>query len=91
VRGSLPTTSITSISPHSGQPTASMSVPSIQNAGHTPWPAGTRMRASTRPWRTVTAPFVINRAEVIVPSGSCRAVTASRPLPSSAAFPARYA
>jgi hypothetical protein len=40
---------MTSISPHAGQPQASMSAPSIQNAGHTPRPAGTLMRASTRP------------------------------------------
>jgi hypothetical protein len=89
VRGSLPTTSITSISPHSGQPTASMSVPSIQNAGHMPRPAGTWIRASTRPCRSATASFVISRADVRVPSGSPRAVIASRPAPSSAAFCAR--
>jgi hypothetical protein len=93
VRGSLPTCSTTSISPQSSQPTASMFVPSVQNAGHTPRPAGTLIRASIRPYRAATRPLVMSRADVTVPvagpprgasTGSRRATTASRPYPSSA-------
>src|SRR5580692_7721952 len=48
-RGSLPTFSMMSISPHFGQPAGEMSSPSIQNAGHIPCPSGILMRDSNRP------------------------------------------
>ena len=48
--GSRPTYSIMSISPQPGQPTWPMLLPSAQNAGQSPAPAGTLMRASIRPW-----------------------------------------
>ena len=73
VDGREPTCSITSISPHAGHPTSAMSVPSIQNAGQVPSPPGTRIRASTRPYRRWTAPSVTRRAEVIAPRGASQA------------------
>jgi hypothetical protein len=54
---------MTSISPHAGQPTRSMLVPSAQNAGQIPAPRGTRMRASTRPNANESFSFVISRAD----------------------------
>jgi hypothetical protein len=47
--GSRPMFSMMSISPHCGQPTLVMLVPSIQNAGQIPWPNGRRMRDSIVP------------------------------------------
>jgi hypothetical protein len=38
-----------SVSPQAGQPTDPMFAPSIQKAGHSPWPAGIAIRASIRP------------------------------------------
>jgi hypothetical protein len=38
-----------SSSPHCGHGVAGNSAPSIQNAGHSPWPAASWIRASTRP------------------------------------------
>jgi hypothetical protein len=65
VVGSLPTYSITSISPHAGHPTRSMSWPSSQNAGHTPRPTGGRTDASTYdPGSTTTLFWVVRRALV---------------------------
>jgi hypothetical protein len=49
IDGSRPMFSMMSISPQAGQPTPETSLPSIQNAGHMPWPRGIWMRASTRP------------------------------------------
>jgi hypothetical protein len=49
IAGSLPKLSMTSISPQAGQPTSSMSWPSIQKAGQIPRPPGSLMRARTRP------------------------------------------
>ena len=62
--GSKPTFSMTSISPLAGQPTLPMSSPSIQNAGHMPWPRGTFIRVSTCPYVGVNLPEVLSRAEV---------------------------
>ncbi len=84
--GSYPTFSMTSISPHAGQPTWPMSAPSIQNAGQMPCPRGILMRASTRPYCAVKVPSVFSRAEVKVPSGSRIAVIASCPEPFRALF-----
>ncbi len=64
MEGSKPTFSMMSISPESGQPTWPRSLPSIQNAGHMPWPRGTCMRASTCPYWAVNFPAVLSRAEV---------------------------
>lgn len=64
VEGSKPTFSMTSISPEFGQPTWPMSLPSIQNAGHIPWPRGTLSLASTCPYAWVKRPAVLSRAEV---------------------------
>jgi hypothetical protein len=47
--GSRPMFSMTSISPQSGQPTVPMSSPSIQNAGHMPWPRDIFRRTSKWP------------------------------------------
>ena len=44
--GSRPMFSITSISPHCGQPAASMSAPNIQKAGQIPCPCGIWRRVS---------------------------------------------
>src|SRR5216683_1606924 len=49
VAGSLPKFSMMSISPHCGQPTSSMSWPSIQNAGQIPRLRGSRIRAWNSP------------------------------------------
>ena len=62
--GSKPTFSMTSISPEFGQPTWPMSLPSIQKAGHMPWPRGIFILASTRPYVVVNLPAVFSRAEV---------------------------
>jgi hypothetical protein len=72
-----------------------MLVPSIQNAGHMPWPRGIWMRASKRPYCWAKVPAVSRRAEVYWhepyqqpnPAGfSRRAVMTRCPLPSSAAL-----
>ena len=47
--GSLPTFSMTSISPEPGHGVCGNCPPSIQNAGQMPCPRGIWMRASTRP------------------------------------------
>src|SRR6266850_6848980 len=64
VEGSRPIFSITSISPHLGQPTLLISLPSIQNAGHIPCPEGILMRASNRPYACLKLPTVFMRAEL---------------------------
>jgi len=52
VDGSLPMFSKTSISPLAGHGVpVKMFAPSIQNAGHIPWPRGILTRASKRPYR----------------------------------------
>jgi hypothetical protein len=48
--GSNPTCSMMSISPHAGQPTARIFVPSVQIAGQVPRPFGSFARTSTRPY-----------------------------------------
>jgi len=53
-----------SISPHAGQFTVVMLSPSIQKAGHMPWPKGTLMRDSMRPYSIPQRPSVLMRAEV---------------------------
>src|SRR6185369_5662386 len=47
LNGFCPWISMMSISPHEGQPTVLMLLPSIQNAGQIPCPSGASMRAST--------------------------------------------
>ena len=56
--------SMMSISPLVGQPTEPMSSPSIQNAGHRPWPRGILIRDSIRPYCWVNLAEVSSRAEV---------------------------
>lgn len=95
VAGSAPMFSTTSISPQAGQPTAPMSSPSNNNAGHRAWPRGILLRASTWPCRAVKRPAVFGRAEVYshLPyrqwwsaGFSRRASTTRRPSPSSQAL-----
>src|SRR5689334_13375666 len=96
VDGSRPMFSIMSISPQVGQPTVSMSLPNIQNAGQTPCPRGILIRASKRPYLRSNFPFVINLAEVYwhgpyqqlsVRGGrSLTALITSEPEPSRKAF-----
>jgi hypothetical protein len=62
--GSKPTFSMMSTSPLAGQLTWPMSLPSIQNAGHMPWPRGIFIRVSTCPYCAVNLPEVLRRAEV---------------------------
>ena len=62
--GSRPMFSMMSISPQAGQPALPMSLPSIQNAGQMPWPYGTLMRASKRPYGCSNVPCVFSRADV---------------------------
>src|SRR5579883_2980589 len=62
--GSAPTVSMMSISPHAGQLTLLMLSPSVQNAGHSPCPAGSMMRASNRPYACANNPCVLSRALV---------------------------
>ena len=64
MEGVLPMFSMMSISPHRGQPTVAMLLPSIQKAGQIPWPNGSLMRASMRPYCTVNQSCVFSRAEV---------------------------
>lgn len=64
VPGSKPTFSITSISPLFGHPTWPMSLPSIQKAGHMPWPRGIFIRVSTWPYAWANRPEVFSRADV---------------------------
>jgi hypothetical protein len=47
-----------SISPQAGQLTWSMLVPSVQNAGHEPFPVGIWARISIRPWVQLALPLV---------------------------------
>ena len=56
--------SMMSISPHRGHPTESMSAPSIQKAGQSPCPRGTRIRASKRPYACANSPLVLSRVDV---------------------------
>lgn len=86
--GSLPTTSRMSISPQPGHPALPMSLPSIQKAGHIPWPAGTFTRAEKRPYACSKSPFVTSRADVYLqapyqhdnpPASSSRATMWRRP------------
>src|SRR5215472_16754149 len=56
--------SITSISPHCGQPTLLTSSPSNQNAGQIPFPSGSFIRASKRPYLCENFPFDLIRPEV---------------------------
>ncbi|SKY75634.1 Uncharacterised protein [Mycobacteroides abscessus subsp. abscessus] len=74
--------SITSISPARGQPTCSRESPSSQNAGWSPWPDGSEIRAEIVPYRSEYLPRVVRRADVMVPE-SRRAVIRRCPLPSS--------
>jgi hypothetical protein len=53
-----------SISPLPGHPTSPMLLPSAQNAGQRPAPAGTLMRASMRPWPISTLSLETSRADV---------------------------
>src|ERR1043166_9111983 len=62
--GSRPIFSMMSISPHCGQPAESMFTPSIQKAGQSPWPRGTRIRASKRPYAWAKSPLVLSRVDV---------------------------
>jgi hypothetical protein len=86
--------SMASISPLAGQPALPMSLPSIQKAGHIPWPRGILMRASKRPYAWVKVWAVLSRAEVYLqapyqqlrPAEEVRAVITRWPLPSSAAL-----
>jgi len=55
--------SMMSISPLSGQPTALISEPSIQNAGQIPCPRGMRIRASMRPYLCENNPWVLRRVD----------------------------
>jgi len=64
VPGVWPTHSMTSISPHAGQLTVEMSLPRAQKAGQHPIPAGTRARASSRPYLKEKFVAVFIRAEV---------------------------
>ena len=57
------TASMMSISPVRGHGTPwYTSEPMVQNAGHRPWPAGSRILASLRPY--LTAVRLIRRADV---------------------------
>ena len=89
-----------SSSPRPGQavPPDPESSPCIQNAGHTPWPAGTLIRDSNRPYRWVNLFFVSTRPDVYwhvpyqqpVPARvSLRAVMARFPVPSVETFSGR--
>lgn len=78
-----------------GHPTSPMLLPSIQNAGHMPWPRGSFIRVSTCPYVVVKRPEVFSRAEVYwqlpyqhwYPAGfSLRAVMTRWPWPSRAAL-----
>jgi hypothetical protein len=69
------------ISPQLGQPAVLMLVPSIQNAGHSPLAATSRMRASIRPYWAWSLPLVCMRVEVQVSAASLRARMTRLPLP----------
>lgn len=62
--GSRPTNSMKSISPAWGQGFSAMSVPSDQNAGQSPAPDGTLIRASMRPYANSFLYCETSRAEV---------------------------
>jgi hypothetical protein len=70
-----------SISPQLGQPTLPMLVPSIQNAGHSPFATASFMRASIRPNWVENLPLVSMRAEVHRPPASRLARITRLPLP----------
>ena len=50
--------------PQAGQPACGKSSPSIQKAGQIPWPCGSLIRASKRPYCLLNLPWVFNRPEV---------------------------
>lgn len=52
-----------SISPQPGHPALEMLAPSVQNAGHMPYPEGTLMLAAIFPYRRSTLPLVWMRPE----------------------------
>src|SRR6266404_4916356 len=79
------TDSMTSISPHSGQPEVLMLDPSSQNAGQIPAPMGSFMRASMRPYWRFSTPSVFRRAEVQAPFVLMAEMT-RLPLPSRTAL-----
>src|SRR5688500_5704311 len=64
VPGLLPRFSMMSSSPQLGQPAVPIFDPSIQNAGHSPLPEGSAIRASIRPYRISRLPCVLRRVEV---------------------------
>ena len=64
IDGSFPMFSMTSISPQAGQRAFSVSSPNIQKAAHMPWPTGSLMRASKRPYACENLPAVFSLAEV---------------------------
>src|SRR5260221_345621 len=79
MEGSRPMFSMMSISPHCGQPAEVTSAPIIQNAGHIPWPAGSFMRASMRPYLTANFDSVLRRAGANVTRAGVRAAVENVP------------
>jgi hypothetical protein len=80
-----------SISPHCGQLTEPMSLPSSQNAGQIPCPNGTRARISKRPYVCSNLPVLSSRADVYMRPmwASSRTSMISEPSPSMRAFSVR--
>ena len=60
----LPLFSMMSSSPHAGHGVEGKPLPSIQNAGQSPRPAGSLRRASTRPGAALILPRVVSFADV---------------------------
>jgi len=71
--------SMMSISPHLGHPTAPMSAPRVQKAGHVPSTPGTRSLASHEPYRRSTLPRVVMRPDEMAPPAVRVATMCSRP------------